>query len=492
MAKIFTGLFFFLLLSFGYQNLNAQGFPLPEGFKFDGHSDVRQYTQYIVPTVTWLQQTPLNESKEQRATANYFVMNWLQINPDMNISLPEYSFKFHDIDKQLLYLFLESWIKYTLETKDTNITNCSIAGIKSMLDYYNSGKASELGKIEFLDNLSEINKSGKLNELFDTSHLARNTYLFLKQPSAKKDFKHDENYFSFNFWSINLIRPRAITYRYMLEGYFDKWITTKDGSVTYPRLPSGNYTFKVQAGMNNDFSHATEVIWAFNIGKPMWKENWFLALILLAGTMLGYYVIKQREKNLKNIALLKHERIMFEYEHLKSQVNPHFLFNSLNTLTNLIERDQAKALEYTENLSSLYHSILTHHENDLVLLSEEIAILENYFSIQKGRFGDALQLKMDIPDSVMNRKKIVPLAMQILIENVIKHNVISAAEPLIIQIFADENEITIRNVLAPKISKEKGEGLGLINIKKRYELLTSKPVRYGTTGNEFVVNLPLL
>jgi LytS/YehU family sensor histidine kinase len=190
--------------------------------------------------------------------------------------------------------------------------------------------------------------------------------------------------------------------------------------------------------------------------------------------------------------VLKHERIMFEYEHLKSQVNPHFLFNSLNTLTNLIARDQKKAIEYTENLSSLYHSILAYHDNDLVSLAEEIAILENYFSIQKGRFGDALQLQMNISAEVLRTKKIVPLALQILIENVIKHNVISEQEPLHIDISATDLDITITNILSPKLSKEKGEGLGLVNIKRRYELLTKKTVSYGIIGNEFIVILPLL
>jgi LytS/YehU family sensor histidine kinase len=278
----------------------------------------------------------------------------------------------------------------------------------------------------------------------------------------------------------------------LLDGYYDKWIVTKDGSVTYPRLPPGEYTFKVEGSMYPDFENASEATYSFIIHKPIWKENWFLTIAALSGILLVYLVIKQREKNLENIALLKHERIMFEFEHLKSQVNPHFLFNSLNTLTNLIAKDQKKAIDYTEHLSSLYQSILAHYENDLVLLSEEIAILENYFSIQQGRFGNALQLKTDIPQEVMRNKKIVPLALQILIENVIKHNVISGKEPLIISISANENEITISNFVYPKMSKEKGEGVGLINIKRRYELLTKRPVTYGLRKNEFIVILPLL
>jgi len=490
-GKLFSFVVFCILLT-GVGPLAARDFPLPPGFKFDGHGDMRKYSRYIVPAVGWLQETPLNEHKEQRKLANSFVMYWLQINPDMSISLPEYAYKFHDIDQQLLYLFMEGWIKYALETRDTSTTDCSIAGIHSMVDYYKSGKATGLGKNELLDNLAEIDRLGRLRELFDSGRQARNTYLYLRSPSEKHTFRYDENYFNFSFWTINLVNPRKIVYRYMLDGYFDKWITTKDGSVTYPRLPSGNYTFRVQAAMSDRFTNPAEVTWSFTIHKPVWQENWFLFLVIASASLLAYFIIMQREKNLKNIALLKHERIMFEYEHLKSQVNPHFLFNSLNTLTYLIATDQDKAITYTENLSSLYHSILAHHDNDLVLLQEEMAVLENYFLVQKGRFGEALRLHVDIPPAALQHKKIVPLAMQILIENVIKHNVIAGSEPLTIFITATENEITIRNVVSPRISKEKGEGLGLINIRRRYELLTRKPVTYGLYEDEFIVILPLL
>lgn len=471
--------------------LRAQHFPLPDDYKFDWHAGGQRYTKYVIPCITWLQQTPLDQYREERTKINDFVLNWLQVNPDISIGLPEYSYTFHEINDQLLYLFIESWIKYTLETKDTNITNCRLAGIHGMLDYYRSGKAVGVGRNDFLDNLSSIEQQGKLPEMFDTTSHAKNTWLYLKTPS-RKEYKYSENYLNFNFYCINLLHPRKIVYRYLLSGYYDKWIETREGSVTYPRLPPGEYTFQVQASMYPDFSRAAESTYSFVIGKPLWQEAWFLAIVSISGILLIYFIIKQREKNLKHIARLKHERIMFEYEHLKSQVNPHLLFNSLNTLANLIAKDPAKAINYTENLSSLYHSILAHHENDLVLLSDEVAILENYFSIQRGRFGDALQLRVNIPDEVARTKKIVPLALQILIENAIKHNVISESAPLVIFIAADEHEVSVRNAIYPKMSKERGEGLGLVNIKRRYELLTKQPVVYGTNENEFIVKLPLL
>jgi hypothetical protein len=470
--------------------LRAQTYPLPKDFRFDIHVGAEAYTKFVIPSINWLQQMPLNQRKEERGKLNDFVLTWLQTNPDINIGLPDYSYTFHGINDQLLYLFMESWIKYTLETKDTNLNRCRLAGIHGMLDYYNSGKAIGLGKNEFLDDLAAIEKQGALPELFDTAGKAKNTWIYLKIP-PRTEYKYNENYLNFTFFCINLLHPRKIVYRYLLDGYYDNWIETKDGSAIFPRLPPGEYNFKVQASMYPDFRKVSEANYLFTIHKPVWLETWFLVATFATCASIVYFIIRQREKNLQHISQLKHERIVFEYEHLKSQVSPHFLFNSLNTLTNLISKDPAKAIGYTEHLSSLYHSILSHHENDLVMLSEELAILENYFSIQAGRFGEALKLEVDIPEEVKQTGKIVPLALQMLAENGIKHNIISIDRPLTISISANEQEITVRNTVQPKITKEKG-GIGLTNIRRRYELLTNKPVTYGIYKNEFIVKMPLL
>ncbi len=466
--------------------------PLPPDLYIDVRSDMKQYTNYVVPCIDWLHDAPLNVNKKERARIEDFVLSWLQRNPDINISMPGYSMKFNGINGELLYQFMEGWIKYTLQTHDANVNNCTIAGIKSMLSFYTTGKAVGLGKITYLDNLANIAKNDGLNALLDTSAGAKNTYLFLDELPAKQQFKHEENYFSFHFYCIHLINPRAIRYRYLLQGYYDQWIETTDGSVTYPRLPPGAYTFRVQATTAKNFEKAIESSYAFTVASPFWQEYWFLTLVGAALLALGYSLIKMRENNLRNIAELRQKRILSEYEHLKSQVNPHFLFNSLNTLAHLIEIDQKTAIEYTENLSRLYQNILTYHDNDLVSLSQEMIILDNYLSIQKGRFGNALKMIVDIQPELMRTKKIVPLALQLLLENAIKHNIVSAADPLVINITANEHVITVRNKMQPKLSKEKGEGVGLINITKRYGLLTDRLVKYGVENGEFVVTLPLL
>jgi LytS/YehU family sensor histidine kinase len=121
-----------------------------------------------------------------------------------------------------------------------------------------------------------------------------------------------------------------------------------------------------------------------------------------------------------------------------------------------------------------------------------LEILHNYTHIQQSRFGNALHVEINIPDDIKRTKKIVPLALQLLVENAMKHNIVSQSQPLKIIITATHTELTIRNNIQPKISKEKGVGLGLANIKKRYALATEKQISYGAEGKDYVVNIPLL
>jgi len=321
-----------------------------------------------------------------------------------------------------------------------------------------------------------------------------NTVKLFFKPLAErqKEFRPDENHISFGYSGINFSNPERLHYRYKLEGYEDSWIYTNDEDIPFAQLPAGDYVFRVQASLNNSFEVANEDSYAFSVSKPFWQTGWFIALASIAVMGLAVTLIRLREEGIKDKSRMQRERMVFEYEHLKSQVNPHFLFNSLNTLVNLIEEDQTAATDYTVRLADLYRNMLSFKDQDLIKLSEEFEIITNYMYIQKSRFGEALQLETRIPENVMRATKIVPLALQLLVENAIKHNVVSLARPLTIYITANGGEIMIKNSLQPKLSKEKGAGLGLMNIKKRYSLLTNRSVEYGVVGNEYIVILPLL
>ncbi len=323
-------------------------------------------------------------------------------------------------------------------------------------------------------------------------HIANPTVFSKPVLPGKQRFDYDENYLGFTFDGIGYVNHERLNYRYTLEGYNDDWIYTSDASVSFPKLPSGNYTFRVQVSLNPAFEHPNEDRYAFSIATPFWKTNWFYLTMAALAALIGYLYVKLREKRLNRISQLQQERMLFEYEHLKSQVNPHFLFNSLYALAILIEEKKENALSYTVHLADLYRNMLSSGRKDLMSLREELEILVNYISIQQTRFGDAIRVNIDISEDIKDTKNIVPLALQLLVENAIKHNVVSVATPLTISIKASKDEITIRNVIQPKISREKGEGIGLVNIKKRYALLTKKPITYGIFGNEYIVTIPLL
>jgi ligand-binding sensor domain-containing protein len=317
--------------------------------------------------------------------------------------------------------------------------------------------------------------------------------LFFKPLAEKRHhFNSGENHLSFRFNGINFTNPERLQYRYKLDNNDTNWVYTIDENVSFAQLSPGKYTFMVQASLNNNFDHAATDSYSFTIAKPVWQQVWFVVFVLLAFITAAYSYIRLRERELRKMSQLQKERMSFEYEHLKSQVNPHFLFNSLNTLVSLIEEDKQLASDYTVHLSDLYRNMLSYKDQNLIPLSEEYKILLSYMHIQQSRFGNALQLITDIPEHLFKTTQIVPLALQLLVENAIKHNVVSVSKPLTIYITATEDEITVRNCIQPKMSKEKSAGIGIVNIEKRYALLTDRPTKFGVEERQYVVKLPLL
>jgi len=185
---------------------------------------------------------------------------------------------------------------------------------------------------------------------------------------------------------------------------------------------------------------------------------------------------------------LKRNILELEYTSLKNQVNPHFLFNSLNVLTSLVgENDDA--VKYIKKLSDVYRYLLENKDKQTVNLSTELKFAEAYIYLHQIRFGENLKANINVPDKNFS---IVPLSLQMLIENAIKHNIISEDMPLSIDISSSENYIIVKNNLQIKNTRETSLNIGLENIKKRYGYLTDKEVVIEKGENSFVVKLPLL
>lgn len=191
-----------------------------------------------------------------------------------------------------------------------------------------------------------------------------------------------------------------------------------------------------------------------------------------------------------NAERLERESIKARYESLRSQVNPHFLFNSFNALTNLVHEDPDKAVRFIKQLSEVYRYVLDTREREVVSLEEEVTFLRSYLYLQEIRFGDKLRVDVQLEDL---HHAIPPLALQMLIENAIKHNIVSAEHPLKIFIFVEDGYVVVRNSLQRRLDGvEHSPGIGLENIRRRYEFLSDKRVGIAEIDGFFVVKLPLL
>ncbi|MEQ9426911.1 MAG: histidine kinase [Cyclobacteriaceae bacterium] len=188
---------------------------------------------------------------------------------------------------------------------------------------------------------------------------------------------------------------------------------------------------------------------------------------------------------------LKREQLSSQYESLKKQVNPHFLFNSLNTLSSLVHSDAALSEKFIKKLSDVYRYVLDSQDQEVVDLKDELAFTESFVFLQKIRHGDALKVEIDLNAADLN-KKVPPLALQMLVENAIKHNVISKAKPLTISIIAENEGVIVSNNLQKRKDAEPGRGIGINNIKLRYEYLSDRKLENLSTEDTYSTKIPLL
>ncbi|MEO8085266.1 MAG: two-component regulator propeller domain-containing protein [Bacteroidota bacterium] len=305
-------------------------------------------------------------------------------------------------------------------------------------------------------------------------------------------FSSEQNNFSFAFTGLWYSNPSLVQFQYKLEGLNEEWINTTDREINFPKLSAGQYIFTARSSLNNDFSNASEASFKFEITPPFWKTTWFQVIGSLTIALLLYLFIRWRDRRIRNIDRLKKEAIEFQFEMLKSQVNPHFLFNSFNTLITIIEEDQKTAVSYVEKLSEYFRSIVAYRDKNLIPLKEEIILLNNFFFLQKKRFGQYLNLDIKLDSPTINNAEIPPLTLQLLVENAIKHNAVSKESPIYIEVLKENENIIVRNNLNPKMLKERSSGMGIQNITNRFRMLTDKTIEVIDDGKFFTVKIPIL
>jgi sensor histidine kinase YesM len=215
-----------------------------------------------------------------------------------------------------------------------------------------------------------------------------------------------------------------------------------------------------------------------------------LVIIYIFSVITGIEFFRKWKEGLIRQESMQRKAMELQLETLKNQVNPHFLFNSLNTLTSLVHKDADKAVQFIIQLSDIYRYALENKNMPTVFWAAEKKFVENYLNLQQIRFSTNIAVSMDTGKD--EKFQVVPLSVQMLVENAIKHNIVTAEDPLEIMIFRENNFLVVRNKLQLKSSVEYSENIGLENIKQQYEILAGQKVEISREGGYFTVKLPLL
>lgn len=193
-----------------------------------------------------------------------------------------------------------------------------------------------------------------------------------------------------------------------------------------------------------------------------------------------------------DVEQLKNKNLNSKYESLKNQVNPHFLFNSLNALSSLVYSNQDGAVEFIRKLADVYRYVLDHQFDEVVELETELKFVESFIYLNKIRFGENLNVSIKGRDFVTNQDRVPPVAIQMLLENAFKHNVVSKDQNFEVEILIDSEYVVVSNNINRKRSIESSSGVGLNNIRARYGFLTDILIEVNHESERFEVRLPIL
>lgn len=370
---------------------------------------------------------------------------------------------------------------------------------------------NDLNKLENSKLLSRNNQSAILINFKDLKLPSSNDKLYIARVQAADSIiQINENKLSINFRagqnSISiaygvLMPPKSniYTYYYQLEGLDKDWKTDKSQSryAIYGNLDGGDYIFKVKAKDTNGKYLPTKKLY-LHIDTPFYKTLWFRIVGFLLVIGLGLAFIRYRANQRKHIhhlqiqsTRLEKDKTEIQYQNLINHLNPHFLFNSLTSLNGLILSEPDVASDFLQKLSKIYRYILQNKDTEIVGLDQELGFVKNYIDLQKSRFEDGLQVNIDIDEDYLS-SGIVPVTLQNLFENAIKHNTVEEDKPLIISVFVENEHLIIKNNLQRKKFVETSNKQGLDSLKSLYRYLTVNPLETIETETEFVVRVPLL
>jgi len=308
-------------------------------------------------------------------------------------------------------------------------------------------------------------------------------------------------YAAFNLWQVKLsylftIGIALIVYEgnrlllFTLRSYFD-WFEKPMRKILALLLVVPFYTLPV--------SILLLVSWYLVFRQPVdWEMIKVNALAILVCVLFVVHVYETvflvKEAESEKLARANEEKVRAkaELEALKSQIDPHFMFNSLNTLSHFIEHNPGKAKEFNDHLAEVYRYLLQNKQRELIPLDEEIQFVRNYFELLTIRYEQAIQLDIDFPQYDPADYLLPPISIQLLIENAVKHNDFSDEKPLRIAINFNKEELQITNQYRPKQFVRNSSRIGLQNLDERYRITVGKPIHWFVSKDLFWVSLPLI
>lgn len=239
------------------------------------------------------------------------------------------------------------------------------------------------------------------------------------------------------------------------------------------------------------------LIFAYGVEYNPLSRTRVLLPVVVISTMVqaiyeAIYHYVRLKKSVREEEQAKQMVVQAQLDALRNQAQPHFLFNTLNTLRDIIDQNsKAEAKEFVDKIADVYRFILEAGNSDLIRLRDELKFAKSYIHIQKERFGDNLKVNWNISDVFLDMM-IIPMSLQLLLENAIKHNVISKSKPLTVDVNIKDGHLIVANKIQPKSSQLPSTRVGLINIEKRYHLISELSPKIDNDGIHFVVGLPLL
>jgi hypothetical protein len=231
--------------------------------------------------------------------------------------------------------------------------------------------------------------------------------------------------------------------------------------------------------------HFTRELWAATIAI-----NIFMVLSVIL-SIFGYHFFVRWKQEKILAAELEKEKALVQYDNLKNQLNPHFLFNALSSLNSLIFENPQLASDFLQQLSKVYRYVLEHKDKDAVSLQTEMRFVHHYVKLLETRFGNGLKIVFEVGDDAKD-KMIVPVTLQVLLENAVKHNTTSQATPLLVTLKSRGDYLWVENTLQRKTAMEVSNKQGLENLKNLYRYLTEKPLLVEESDTKFTVKIPLL